>query len=70
MPRYRKFNRATEIRQERFVKSLRDVRITIDNIRGLVDSGFANIADLLERLDEQMQEVYRQAERMESNDRL
>ena len=69
MPRRTKFNRAV-IRQERFVKSLNDVRVCLDNAIRLVDSGHAHVAELLRRLDEEMQYIYLQAERLERDGKL
>ena len=68
--RYSSFERAAVIRQERFIKSLDEVRVTIDNMIGLVDAGHAQVSWLLDDLNEQLTELFRQAERLESNDRL
>ena len=67
---YRRFNCAAVVRQERFVKSLDEVRVLLDNAIRLVDSGHAHVSGLLEELDEQLTEVFRQAEKLESYDRL
>ena len=67
---YRRFNRAAVVRQERFVKSLDEVRLTMDNIIGLVNSGYANVSGLLDDLNEQLTELFRQAERLDGHDRF
>ena len=54
-------------RQERFIESLIDARDTLDSVIGKAEQGSESTWDTLAELDSQMASVFRQAERVESD---
>lgn len=57
--------RLQKARQERFAKSLEEVRAILDDAIKLVDSGHAHTRYRLGELEDKLAIVFRQAERLE-----
>ena len=60
--------RLTKAREERFVKSLEDARVTLDEVIEKAEDGDIDVFDMLQNFSEQMERVYTQAQRMEARD--